>query len=65
MGEVWAARLLADSDIDKLVALKTMLPQFEGDPSYGRGFLREASLASHVTHPNVCTVYDRDVSPEN
>jgi len=58
MGEVWAARLHGRKGFSKLVALKTMLPTLVGDPDCERLFLREATIAAQVSHPNICSVYD-------
>ncbi|MGZ8852515.1 MAG: serine/threonine-protein kinase, partial [Thermoanaerobaculia bacterium] len=55
MGEVYAAR---DQQLGRLVALKILAPDRAGDPSRVRRFLREAQLASSLSHPAIVTVYD-------
>ncbi|MFN7990350.1 MAG: protein kinase [Thermoanaerobaculia bacterium] len=54
MGDVWKAR---DRRLGRLVALKVVKPG-EADPESRRRFLREAQIASRLTHPNVCTLHD-------
>ncbi len=40
------------------VALKRLLSQHAGDQEFVRGFVREARLASRLTHPNIAQTYD-------
>jgi len=40
------------------VALKRLLTQYAGDQEFVRGFVREARLASRLTHPNIAQTYD-------
>ena len=54
MGEVWKAR---DTRLGRLVALK-VLKRGDGDPESRRRLLREAQVASRLTHPNICTLHD-------
>jgi len=58
MAEVWLARLVGHKGFAKLVAIKTMRRSLEGDPHYERMFVREATLASQIQHPNVCAVHE-------
>ncbi len=53
MAQVWAARLKGSRGFHKLVAVKTVLPRALDDQKMERMFLEEASLASHIHHPNV------------
>jgi len=55
MGRVYLAR---HSNLDILVALKTMLPGFSSIKSYAERFYREARTAAKINHPNVVRVYD-------
>lgn len=56
MGEVYAA-----TDLDNqpsLVALKTLRPESLGDENAHRRLRREALLASKISHPNVCRIFE-------
>jgi serine/threonine-protein kinase len=55
MGTVWAARRKGDP-AGALVAIKTMLPRYAGEPYFQRMFRIEAEIASRIGHPNVCKV---------
>jgi serine/threonine-protein kinase len=41
----------------RVVALKRLRPQFAGDASHIRDFLREARIAQSLNHPNIVRVY--------
>jgi eukaryotic-like serine/threonine-protein kinase len=58
MGEVYVAVRTGVGDFRKPLALKVMLPDIADDPVHVRLFLREASLAAKLAHPNIVTVYD-------
>jgi serine/threonine-protein kinase len=53
MGEVWAARLQGARGFQKLVAIKTLLPELRDDPRIEQMLLEEARIASAIQHPNV------------
>jgi len=55
MGVVYKAR---QKQLDRLVALKIMLPQFSRDPSFVERFNREARALAKLNHPNIVAVYD-------
>jgi TolB-like protein/Flp pilus assembly protein TadD len=55
MGEVWLAE---DSRLHRLVALKMLPRKSEGDGDAAARLLREARVASSLSHPNVAVVYD-------
>ena len=55
MGEVWLAE---DTRLHRLVALKRLAPAAVGDGEAEARLLREARVASNLTHPNVAVVYD-------
>jgi len=61
MGEVYLARHLL---MGRLCALKLMAPDLSHDPDAVSRFNREASSASRISHPNVCTVYDFGLTAE-
>jgi formylglycine-generating enzyme required for sulfatase activity/serine/threonine protein kinase len=55
MGTVYLAE---DTQIERLVALKT--PHFNEDPTGAQTerFIREARAAGHLRHPHICPIYD-------
>jgi serine/threonine protein kinase len=58
MAEVWVARQIGKHGFEKLVAIKTILPQFASDDRFQQMFLNEAQLASRIHHTNVAKVLD-------
>ncbi|MGK4008968.1 serine/threonine-protein kinase [Sorangium sp. So ce1036] len=58
MAMVWAARLKGTRGFQKIVAVKTMLPQLSEDDQFERMFLLEASLASQIRHPHAVEILD-------
>lgn len=55
MGEVWRAH---DTEIDRTVAIKTLLPHFAQDEKFVQRFRREARLAARLDDPHVVPIYD-------
>jgi serine/threonine protein kinase len=55
MGEVWRAH---DSTIDRVVALKMLLPHFAEDATFEQRFRREARAAARLDNPHVVPIYD-------
>src|ERR1700743_2339260 len=55
MGEVWRAY---DSEIDRTVAIKTLLPHFAQDEKFVQRFRREARLAARLEDPPVGPIHD-------
>ena len=58
MASVYLARIHGASGFEKLVALKRIHRHLAKDPGYVDMFLDEARIASRITHPNVCSVFD-------
>jgi serine/threonine protein kinase len=58
MASVYLARVKAAPGFEKLVALKSIHPHLVNEKGYVEMFLDEARIASRVTHPNVCSVFD-------
>ncbi len=58
MALVWAARSRGSRNFQKIVAIKSMLPQLSDDPQFEKMFLAEAELTARIKHPNVCEVLD-------
>lgn len=55
MGRVYRARNVT---LDRVVALKTLAPQFSSDTSFVQRFLKEARAAARLNHPNIVQIYD-------
>jgi serine/threonine-protein kinase len=58
MAIVWAARMKGTRGFQKLVAVKTMLPELSQEPQFEEMFLAEAELAARIRHPHVCEILD-------
>ncbi|HEY1691821.1 MAG TPA: protein kinase [Polyangiaceae bacterium] len=58
MASVWIARQRGKHGFEKLVALKTILPQFASDLRFQQMFLDEARIASRIEHFNVARILD-------
>ena len=55
----WSAVYRArDLRLERTVALKVLLEGLQGDDATWARTLREARLASSLSHPNICTIYD-------
>ena len=61
MGEVYLARHVL---MGRQCALKVMNQALSQDPDAVSRFNREATNASRISHPNVCTVYDFGLTPD-
>jgi serine/threonine-protein kinase len=55
MGEVWQAH---DAEIDRMVALKMLLPHYAQDRTFNQRFRREARAAARLDDPHVVPIYD-------
>lgn len=58
MASVYLARTEGSPGFGKLVALKRIHPHLADEKAYVEMFLDEARIASRITHPNVCSVFD-------
>jgi serine/threonine protein kinase len=58
MASVYLARADGPPGFQKLVALKRIHPHLAQERDYVEMFLDEARIASRITHPNVCSVFD-------
>ncbi|MBE7500743.1 MAG: serine/threonine protein kinase [Verrucomicrobiales bacterium] len=55
MGVVFKAR---QPKLDRLVALKVLLPERAGDPRFAERFTREARALARLNHPNIVAIHD-------
>jgi serine/threonine protein kinase len=58
MAHVWLGRFKGKHGFEKLVAVKTILPEHALDARFRNMFLDEARIASGVEHPNVAKILD-------
>ncbi|MBL8915844.1 MAG: serine/threonine protein kinase [Archangium sp.] len=58
MAEVWLARALGVAGFEKLVVVKTILPNLANDPSFVTMFVNEGRLAARLNHPNCVQIFD-------
>ncbi|WP_394830516.1 serine/threonine protein kinase [Pendulispora rubella] len=58
MGSVWAAMLRGKHGFEKLVAIKTILPEFAAEPRFRALLLNEAQLTARIEHPNVVQTFE-------
>ena len=61
MGMVFKAQ---DTRLERLVALKFLLPDFSSGEEEKRRFLHEAQASSILDHPNIGTVYNIEETPD-
>lgn len=55
MGRVYKAR---QPNLDRIVALKVLPPEFAKDPAWVERFTREARALARLNHPHIVQVYD-------
>ena len=58
MAEVWLARSKGIAGFEKLVVIKTILPQLAQNPQFVTMFVNEARLAAMLSHPNCVQIFD-------
>jgi serine/threonine protein kinase len=58
MAEIFLARLQGAAGFEKLVCIKRILPHLARDRQFVAMFLAEARIASQISHPNVCQVFE-------
>jgi serine/threonine protein kinase/ketosteroid isomerase-like protein len=63
-GGMGAVYLATHVDLDRLVAIKLLLPDFTADSDALERFRREARAAARLNHPNVADTYDYGVLPD-
>ena len=55
MGKVYRAKNVT---LERIVALKTLAPQFAADQDFVHRFLKEARVVARLNHPNIVQIYD-------
>ncbi|HEX4622164.1 MAG TPA: protein kinase, partial [Myxococcaceae bacterium] len=58
MGEVFLARQVGVQGFERLVILKSLLPDLAADPNFVQSFLDEARVAATLNHPNVVSIFE-------
>ena len=58
MAEIFLARLSGAAGFEKLICIKRILPHLARDKQFVAMFLDEARIASRISHPNVCQVFE-------
>ena len=61
MGVVYTGR---DPRLDRQVAIKVLTPDLTRDDTAKQRFLQEAQAASALDHPNICTIYEINETPD-
>jgi len=58
MADVYEAELRSGPDTSKRVAVKILLPDLRKQDQVIKSFIDEATLAAHLSHPNIVQVFD-------
>ena len=58
MGEIFLARLEGAAGFEKLYVVKRILPHLADDARFRKMLIAEARIASQMSHPNICQVYE-------
>jgi serine/threonine-protein kinase len=58
MGEIFLARLSGAEGFEKLYVIKRILPHLADDTRFRQMLIAEASIASRMSHANICHVYE-------
>ncbi len=63
-GSTAVVYLVREPSLDRLVAMKVLLPEYLTDPTACARFEREARSAARIHHPNVAPIYRTGRTPE-
>jgi serine/threonine protein kinase len=58
MAELYVAKNTELKHVEKLIALKRLLPHFASEENLVKSFIDEARLASVLRHQNIVQIYD-------
>ena len=58
MGEIFLAKQTGVAGFNRLVILKSLLPQLANNPKVVDDFLDEARIAATLNHPNIVSIYE-------
>lgn len=58
MGEIFLARQTGLGGFERMVILKSLLPDLAQDPKAVEDFLNEARVAATLNHPNIVAIYE-------
>lgn len=61
MARLFRARLRGPGGFEKKLAVKQILPQLAGDPSFVELLVREANTLVQMSHPNIVPIYELGV----
>ncbi|MCE9666282.1 protein kinase [Myxococcus stipitatus] len=64
MAELFLGVARAAEGLERVVAIKRVLPQLAREPDIARMFVAEARLSTQLQHQNIATVYDVGQGPE-
>jgi serine/threonine protein kinase len=63
VGGIGVVHLARDSALKRKVAIKTLRPEFRGDPTWIKSLMYEAVITGNLEHPSIIPVYDLGVLP--
>jgi tetratricopeptide (TPR) repeat protein len=58
MGEIFLSRQVGVAGFNRLVILKTLLPELAEDEAIRSSFLNEARIGAQLNHPNIVAIYE-------
>jgi len=58
MAEVWLGKMLSAGGVERLVAIKRILPHVAESAEFISMFIDEAKITVQLNHPNICRVFE-------